>query len=163
MKSLVFFAVLLAAEPAWETFESKPGQYTVSLPGKATEKTRKLGRATVHTVELSVDDTGFKVECFDTGASDEQMKQEGYKDRWLKNARNQLVKETKGKLVKETNIDVKNHPGRDLEIDLDMGAIRARIFLVNSWSYTLTVQSREAKATRSADADRFLKSFKLQK
>ncbi len=164
MKILAFVAIILAAEPTWETFTSKAGKYSILLPEKPTEKTAKIGRATIHSIDVPLDgDSRFKLECFDTNANEEQMRQEGYRDRWLKNARNQMVKETRGKLVKETNVDVNGFPGRELEIELDKGVLRARIFLIKSWSYTLTLQSRDAKTLKSTEADKIFQSFKVEK
>jgi hypothetical protein len=166
MRSLVFLAVLLAAEPAWETFTSKTAKYSVAFPGKAQEKVFKLSMVTVYTVEVPLGaDCRLKAYSFETGLTEKDLKQEGFKDRYLDDARDQLVKDTKGKLGKESKIEVDGHPGRDFEISLAKGtaAVRANIYLVDRWLYTLTVQGKGEKVIKSAEADKFFKSFKLTK
>jgi hypothetical protein len=166
MRSLVFLAILLAADPAWLTFVSKTGKYSVDLPGKAQEKANKLGKLTVYTVEAPLgSDSRLKVFFFETGLAEKELKQEGFKNGFLDEARDQLLKDTKGKLGKEAKIEVDGHPGRDFEMSLDKGAgaVRANIYLVDLRLYTLIVQGKSEKVIKSAEADKFFKSFKLTK
>jgi hypothetical protein len=45
-------AAASAADPAWETFTSKEGKYSIALPGKVKEKTVDNGVTTVRSILL---------------------------------------------------------------------------------------------------------------
>ena len=135
---VVLTASAVAAAPKWETYKSKDGNYSVSLPGKPKEKTVDSGVTKAKTIFLETDDLTFSVAYGDIPNVDESSKEANFPDIWLPRLRDDAVKNTKGKLLKDDKITVDDkYPGRDLSIELPekQGVFRLRIVLVGKRAY----------------------------
>jgi hypothetical protein len=154
-------AAASAADPAWETFTSKEGKYSIALPGKVKEKTVDNGVTTVRSILLEGKDLLYTLAAGDIPNVEESSKEAGFADAWLTRQRDRAVQ--KGKLLKEEKVTLdEKYPGRDLTIeptDKD-NLIRIRMVMSGKRFYQITVTGPK-KAVESEDADKFLKSFKI--
>ncbi len=160
---LTLTAAVGAADPVWETFTSKEGNYSISLPGKVKEKTVDNGVTTVRSILLEGKELLYTVTAADIPNVEESSKEAGFADIWLKRQRDRAVERVKGKLLKEEKITLDDkYPGRDVVIEPAEKdeLVRARLVIVGKRFY-LVMASGGKKAAESADADKFLKSFKI--
>lgn len=74
------------------------------------------------------------------------------------------VNSVKGKLISQKNIQFQGYPGREVKIDFQNGlaVIRMRIYMVNTWMYTLQIITLTEK-DENKSIYRFMNSFKLLK
>jgi len=74
------------------------------------------------------------------------------------------VKNVKGKLLSQKEISFEGYPGREMKIDFQDGLaiIRMRIYMVNTWMYTLQTITYTGK-DENKSIYRFMDSFKLLK
>lgn len=74
------------------------------------------------------------------------------------------VNNVKGKLLSQKDISFEGYPGREMKIDFQDGLaiIRMRIYMVNTWMYTLQTITYTGK-DENKSIYRFMDSFKLLK
>ena len=149
----------------WKPFHSKEGGYDVLVPGIPLESIQiaKTGLGTLELkmllVELKKENAAFVVSFADfpegafKGADD---------DKRLDFARNGAVTSAKGRLKSEKKIALGKHSGRELLIENDRGAVRTRLYAVDTRLYQTVVSGSKA-FVQSKEAERFLDSFKLSK
>jgi hypothetical protein len=161
--ALVGLVLLAGAQPAWHTYSSE-GKFSISFPIKPQEAPRKMGDVNLYVV--SADPNAFSrymVYHFDTNAKADQLKQAEFREKMLDDGQRVLLGRLGGS-PKQTKITLDGHPGRAVELsEAGKGTTRLRLYLVQSRLYILAAQSRGGKDLPSADADRFLQSFKLSK
>jgi len=149
----------------WKPFLSKDGGYEVLVPGIPLESIQiaKTGLGTLEVkmllVELKKENAAFVVSFADfpegafKGADD---------DKRLNFAKTGAVTSAKGKLKSEKKITLGKHPGRELLIENDKGALRTRLYAVDMRLYQ-TIVSGSKTFVFGKEAERFLDSFKLSK
>ena len=162
--SLILVGGSRAAEEKWQTFTSKEGRFSVSLPGKPVEKTEQVPapggkKKELHTLLLaSAADQIYHLNYNDYPR--EQIKEDKNKE----TAFDALRKALGGKVLSEKKITVgKNKaPGRELLIELPSKMFyRARVFFIDNRLFQVVAMGSEEFA-RGKNADRFLNSFKSE-
>lgn len=164
-------AFLLALAPAvasaqeWKDFTSAECRCSAQFPGTPQQRTQpaqsKFGSLEGKIITLDVPGNAWFAVYFTDYPKDAAEKRKP--DVILNDARDEAVKNVKGKLATETKITMNGFPGRELRIDApgDM-TLHARMYVVNERLYHLLVVTSKAKDA-SADAKKFLESFKFQK
>ena len=160
------FYTAVRADEKWETFTSKDGKYSVSLPGKPTESEKKVdsstGELTIHMALLAPNnDLAYLVTYNDYP---EAALSGTDKDGMLDNVRDLNLKSFGGKVASEKKINIgkDKFPGREilLEKPSETAVYRARIFLVNNRLYQIVIVAPKDIATNMG-TDKYLESFKL--
>jgi hypothetical protein len=152
------------ADEKWQTFTSKEGRFSVSLPGKPMEKTEQVSapggtKKELHTFTLaSASDQIYHLNYNDYPK--EVVKEDKNKEA----AFDTLRKAFGGKVLSEKKITVgKNKaPGRELLIELPKkNFYRARVFFIGNRLFQVVAMGSEEFA-RGKKADQFLDSFKAE-
>jgi hypothetical protein len=151
-------------DAAWKEKSYAEQGFAILFPpgntaNSSNTRTTKYGssQVTVHVVVKGNDGFAAGTQSYTAkttkGKSAEQM---------LDICRNESAQEVQGRLVSEKKIKLdKKYPGRELQIVAGDGkTIRARIFWANQKMYLTMVMGSEA-FVGSADAEKFLGSFKL--
>src|SRR5262245_47356704 len=168
--SLAVMGLLLStavrADDKWETFSSKDGKYSVSLPGKPTESDKKVesaaGELTIHMALPSPNnDLAYLVTYNDypdaaIGGADKEAMLDGVRDGNLKSFGGKVASE------KKINIGKDKFPGREILLEKagETTVYRARMYLVNNRLYQVVLVGAKDIATNK-DTDKYLESFKL--
>ena len=156
-------AVSLAAPPV--VFQSDAGRYAAAFPGKPRTETKELstgpGRRAVPVTTDKVDDPSgavFAVTVADYPESFRDVTPKAVLD----GVRDGL-KGPDGKLLTDGELTVgeAKHPGRELVIEAGRNLIRARVYLVGTRLYQVTVTGPKGEAG-GRRGDEFLKSFELK-
>jgi hypothetical protein len=159
----------LAAEekkdpPKDPPFTSKGGKFSVNLPGKPSEKTRKIKvgdrELDLHVVSVEQKDRAFVVTYLDypkgTVGDD--------KDKFLAGVVERNVGLLKGKVSAEEKITLgkDKHPGRDVKVDMPdkKQLYRARVFLVGDRVYQIVALGPE-EFVKGKEVDAYFDSFKV--
>ena len=163
--ALLGIVFLAGADSTWQTYSApSPGKFSISFPAKPQESARKLGDVNLYIV--SADPNAFSrymVYHFDTNAKAEQLKQPEFREKMLDDGQRVLLGRLSGSPA-QSKITLDGNPGRAVEVnEAGKGTTRLRLYLVQSRLYILAAQSRGGKDLPSADADKFLKSFKLSR
>jgi hypothetical protein len=163
--ALLGVVFLAGADPAWQTYSSpSPGKFSISFPAKPQESARKLGDVNLYIV--SADPNSFSrymIYYFDTNAKEEQLKKTDFREKMLDDGQRVLLGRLGGS-PRQSKITLDGNPGREVEVsEAGKGTTKLRLYLVQSRLYILAAQSRGGKDLPSADADKFLKSFRLVK
>ena len=170
------FALLVALSPLAlsaqdkkpEPFVSKGGKFSVALPGKPSEKVRKIKSGDreqdlhVFSVEQKA---GTAVVAYVVTYLDYPKGTVGEdKDKFLAGVVERNVGLLKGKVAAEEKITLgkDKHPGRDVRVDLPdkKQLYRARVFLVGDRVYQVVVLGPE-EFVKGKEIDEYLKSFKV--
>ena len=145
----------------WKEFASKEGRFKVLMPSEPTHRENEtesdFGKGTL--IMETVEHSGgmFGANYCDYPA---EIKKHS-PDRVLDSSRDGCVANLDGKLVSEKKIKLGEHPGRDIQVEVDGKHIfRARVYLVGQRLYQVVVFGPKELAT-SKDAEKFLKSFEL--
>ncbi len=154
-----------AEELPWKAFESKEGRFVVEFPGvphprRNTRPTAKFGTLEQHMFLLEVPNTGvFSVSYMDypRGAMDK------YKaDQLLDDARDNVLKISKGKLISEAKVTMNGFPGRAIVFEGASNLVfSAHYYVAKERVYSALAYVPKASAD-SPHVKRFLDSFKLQ-
>jgi len=166
MKTILCMLLLLVPQEEkkdseWKKFTSKEGRFKVLMP--ATPKPRQhetesdFGKGTL--IMAVAEHAGG---MFSAGFCDfpEEIKKVPV-DRVLDSSRDGCVANLAGKLVSDKKIKLGDHPGRDIQVEIDGKHIfRARVYLVGPRLYQVVVFGPKQLAT-SKDAEKFLNSFEL--
>jgi hypothetical protein len=153
----------VADEPTeWKEFASKEGRFNVLMVG--TPKQDKLdtesdfGKGVLNMNSIRVGGTMYAANYCDFPA---EIKEAGLKQVY-DSSRDGAVANLQGKLASEKDVKLGEHPGREIQIDVQGGRqlFRVRVYLIDQRLYQVVVFGTKAAAT-SKDADKFLDSFKL--
>jgi hypothetical protein len=160
------FTAAVHAEDKWETFSSKSGKYSISLPSKPMETDKKIdsaaGELTIYMALVAPNnDLAYLVTYNDypdaalAGAE---------KDAMLDGVRDGNVKSFGGKVASEKKITLgkEKYPGREILLEKpgETAVYRARMYLVNNRLYQVVIVSTKDVATNK-DTDNYFESFKL--
>jgi hypothetical protein len=160
------FTAAVRAEDKWETYSSKGGKYSVSLPGKPTESDKPIdsaaGEITIHMALLSPNnDLAYLVTYNDypdaaLAGTDKEGMLDGVRDGNLKSFGGKVASEKKMTIGKD------KFPGREILLEKagETTVYRARMYLVNNRLYQVVIVASKDVAT-SKDTDKYLESFKV--
>jgi TonB family protein len=155
-------------QKAWKEFSSVGGRFSVLLPGVPSEEVRRietaLGPLDMHAVYLhSAADYAIFYADYPQSLEDPSKSKQA-----LDGARDEGVRNVKGRVLEEKDITLEAHPGRYLRIEAANGlTIRSKLILVGSRLYNLAVftYDKEAPAAiltfHEEVAVKFLNSFGL--
>lgn len=146
----------------WETFTSKPGQFSISMPSKPEERAgseeNKAGKVPLRVLFATPQglDAAFMVKY--------AVYPKAYVDKTgakaiLNETRDRLVQETKGKLESDKEIMLDKHPGREIEIHTDDATHRIKLLVVGQKLYYLITVG--PKGRLAEESKQFFDSFKL--
>lgn len=156
--------IAVSAELKFEKFTSKPGGFSILMPGTPKEQTTKIKSALgdLDNKQFSVVTDGkifWNVLVIEYPAGSTADRQEALLD----GAVNATVKGLMGKKISETKNALEGtiFPGRQVQIEAEkIGIFRANIYLVGDRLYQIVVQGPKEVVT-SPDATKYLESFKL--
>jgi hypothetical protein len=155
-------SITAADPPAWKEFVSKEGKFKVLMPGTPKESEAEtesdFGKGVLHMNSLAASGMMFAANYSDFPTEVKKVPLKQIYD----SSRDGAVANMEGKLAKEKDIKLGDHPGREVLIDVAGGKrlFRARVYLVGQRLYQVVVFGTKEAAT-SKDADKFLDSFKL--
>ena len=162
---LVLTSASAQDKPAWKTFTSKEGRFSVLLPGEPKETKQNIGSADKMVIQtqylIEQGNLGYLVSFQDTpGLEKPEMHA-----KVLDNGRDGAVKNLNGKLLSETKLTLdKKYIGLECLIDVPKfkGLYRLRMFIVGDRLYQLVVLGPKEVVT-SKESDQYLDSFQLTK
>ncbi len=151
-----------ATHPDWKRIESSAGEYSVLMPLSAKDMKQRSGRS--RGVQMHVKNAEFKGNGFTVIHVDLLGIEKQSAETVLDNGRKGAVAQVRGKLVKETKIELNGHPGRDLLVALPSGKgfVRARCFFARPRIYQFIVSTPKG-LENSEDVLRFLDSAKIER
>ena len=161
-------SLLFDARPAkvkaadWKVVTPAIGMFAVDMPGEPVldeSFTDANGpRITTRTYSVQVGaDQVFLVQYADF----RELLHGGDSTAFLDESRESAVRAMQGKLVSEKPILLDRVPGREILIQGTGRAMRARMYLKDTYLYSLQIVSPRGRVT-SADAERFFASFKFR-
>jgi hypothetical protein len=150
----------------WHPFAPAGGGFTVLMPGHATEQKKKIAapqsmsEMVLFDSPLQKADTHCVAGYTDYGVIEFPA---GTEDKRLDNARDGAVLSSRGKLSGEKSLLLDVYPGRELTIAMEGDrTVIMRIYAVKNRLYQVAVVGN-SEAVASANATKFLDSFKLAK
>lgn len=146
----------------FEPYHSDQGQFSVLFPGKPTKKLQLL-RTPAGEIDLWMFSAGSKKSVFVVGYADYPQRLINNSDptRMLDGARDGAVRNVRGSLVDETEIDFYGYPARELEIEVPQkGTVGARLILIDNRLYQVMVVSQSARILDRKGSE-FLDSFSV--
>jgi hypothetical protein len=169
---ILLLPLLLAArqdqpERELKEFSSKDGGFTVLLPGKPKEQTRKerapggKGESTLRLFTVDHPTTAYQVAV----TTDPNLKADADTLKTvLEQVRQAAQDSLKGKVLSEKKIKLDDkYPGVELQVEVPEGRLyRSRVYVVNDRLYQVTVLGPK-KTALSKEADQVLDSFQLTK
>ncbi|MEP7338155.1 MAG: hypothetical protein ABI977_10460 [Acidobacteriota bacterium] len=147
----------MAPNPAiteWNIFKSEKGRFSVLLPTKPTEEKSSKDGSNPHFFHSFMGQFLFNLSYVDWPSTnvDPQM------------IFDKLLSQTKAekdlKLVEGKVIDVSGYPGRELELETDLGFMQMRVIVAGNRIYQIDVTSLNKKS-ETKEARAFLDSFKI--
>lgn len=154
--------------PEWKPLELKGGGFVVSLPGVATESEQKMaspvGEVVLHSASASWKNYSYTVGYVDYPAA---VMQAQTVEQALDAARDGSVRNTQGKLVRETRITLDGAPGRDLvtEVIGGKGLSKSRLLLIGRRlieAVAVMPADEEYPLKNSSDVQTFFESLHLR-
>jgi hypothetical protein len=159
--SLALFSA--CSEAPWFVFKPKDSSFTAQFPMEPDKAVRtvKNSLGDVDTTFYTASDGQRAFTVTVAEYPEEQVTQLG-PAKFLDGARDGAVANFRGKLDGEKSVDVKGHPGRDLDISAGggKGAYHCRLILVGNKLYQLIVASPSGDS-KARPVERFLESFSL--
>lgn len=160
-------SILFDARPAkvkatdWKVVTPAIGMFAVEMPGEPVldeSFTDANGpRITTRTYSVQVGaDQVFLVQYADF----REILHGGDSTAFLEESRESAVRAMQGKLVSEKTVFLDRVPGREILVQGTGRAMRARMYLKDTYLYSLQIVSPKGRVT-SADAERFFASFKF--
>lgn len=146
-------------------FTSKAGKFSVSLPGKPMEQTKKVpaGGMDIDMFMFIVAPSDDRVYLVTYSDYDKALVTDDNKDAILDGAAKGSITNLKGKTLKNEEITIGKHPGRELLVELpNKSQYRAQIYLVNNRLYQVVALGPKS-FVKSETTDDYFKSFKLAK
>jgi hypothetical protein len=153
--------------PTWSEFAHVAGRFKIDMPGKPKEEvyTSQTNQGEVKLVSNLLqlpDRRTFSVTFLDYPQDPKFANQQGVQET-LDEAVVNVGKEMRGRVEKRQTIELGQHPGREFTVVLvDSGEmLLGRIYLVKNRLYQVFSGWSEARGETAADAERFVKSFRL--
>lgn len=143
-------------------FRSPDKSFSILLPGKVEEK-RETMKSEIGPVEIIIYKAKSENHDYSVIYVDYPhfMVEEQTPEELLDGSSYGTIMDTRGKLMKETVIDLQGNPGRELKIaGPEKEYIRARLFLVSNRLYQIRVISK-APHTADKNVETMFDSFKL--
>jgi hypothetical protein len=151
--SLLLLPLQTAAEPlhGWKDFSPKGGGFQVKMPGVPEQNTRtvKTPKGPVKITQYGIEHDGVAFLVFRSGLPPDAVTGDARKV--LDEARDAGVRNSRGTLKEEKEIQLDGHPGRDMLLDLPEsrmrggGIYRARVYLVGRTHYQVATLSSKAR------------------
>jgi len=154
---------------AWKEFVSRPGVFSVSLPGTPAQHSQQTespaGPLDYFTYTLQSQTAEYFIAYVDflEVANDERGIQ-----KILDGGRDGALATINGKLISETDISLKTIPGRALTVEGASQLLKARIYLAGLRLYLVMIvanktqlASPETRTLFDASVERYLGSFKV--
>jgi hypothetical protein len=181
MQSFRFTLVLAAslsccliAPPGWRDFASPDGKFEAKFPFEPKTTEVKTATGPLKSYLATSGTTYFGVSV--CSLPDVQNPSAEAENQLLDSTRDAVVTIVRGKLLKETKIDLEKQtrvwwarfnircPGRELLIQLNdnKGQARYRLYVVEGQLYQVYYGTSDSDAAKSKDADTFFDSFKLK-
>lgn len=167
--AVVWLLALLADDPltGWKDFSPKDAGFQVKIPGVPRETKREIGQgASVTKFTLwGIEKDGVVYMVMRTELPPEAVA--GGTKKTLDEARDSGVKNSRGTLKEEKEIEMDGYPGRELVLDLPDsrvrggGFYRSRIYLVGQTHYQVATMWPKSGA-RPDETTAFLNSFRLK-
>ena len=161
----MFTLTRLPAEQPWKTFTAEKDGYSVEFPGDPEARKREDSRmgvavkVTIYVVRSDRERLSYLAAGYTLPV---RMKTEIEMIKALQVEQDQLVKEYRGTITRETRLDVKQGMGRQYEISSIAGAAAiVRVYLQGRRLVILTAVGTD-DAVKSKSVERFMNSFKLQ-
>jgi hypothetical protein len=153
--------LLIAHQPKWTQFVSRPDGFMVLMPGRPTFQRATApsvsGATRVGTWRLQLNDGAeYGVVYADLPADSERTPP----DVLLDGARDGQLRHTKGKLLTERALVLHGHPGREETVKTTWGVYTCRILLVRRRLFQVLAATPDSTAY-TRDRGRFLNSFRL--
>jgi hypothetical protein len=151
--------------PAWKTFASKEGNFTIAFPCTPVEERQRVKTATgqldvVVLLSEDKDDTSYVVSYCDLPEADVKK---GAEQKRLDFARDGAVSKARGKLRSEKGLTLAGYPGRELLIENESEqVVRLRLFIVRRRLYQVVAVGPGAVVAHRVGTF-FLDSFHLSK
>jgi hypothetical protein len=140
----------------WTRFTSPEGRFSVMMPAEpAREEQSKLVRGRLVMMRFFTAGVGQGV--FIVAYADYRM---GNVKQELDANRDSFLKGMQATLISESDIKLRENPGREIRATRDKVSIRSRIYLVGR-RYYQAVAITPATLPANLEADRFLNSFEL--
>jgi hypothetical protein len=146
-------------------FTPQNGQYTVRMPAgvRSRQGTRiltiKTRRVPIEYAESSLNDGTIYVAA-SIGIPAVVMRQIPKGERF-DTFRDIIVKEVKGKLTAEKNLQQGDVAGKEYQIEGGRGAVRVQLYLKGGWVMYALVDGKTKDIVTSSEADAFFRTFKL--
>jgi len=146
----------------WKPYSSSEGKFSVSMPEEPRSTTMLVeterGRLFTHIVSASDRDLNEYMVSWTDYNKDVEYKST---EKTFERMRDALIQSKEGKLISESPVSLSGRAGRAFAFtDRDGRTVNVRFFFVGQRSYQVQVESRTSE--NLADADRFLKSFRVQ-
>ena len=140
----------------WSRFSSPEGRFNILLPGRPLREDRNketpMGRVEMHIFTSRTEGGIYVVAYADYAFGDAKQELDANRDTFLKGM--------KATLLSESDINIKGHPGREVNAWRDQLTIRTRMYLVGKRYYQMFVIMPTAQAV-AEDTNRFFNSFEL--
>jgi len=146
----------------WKAVTPAIGMFAVEMPGEPVldESFTDANGPRITTRTYSVQ-AGADQVYFVQYADFRELLHGGDSAAFLDESRESAVRTMQGKLVSEKPILLDRVPGREILIQGTGGTMRARMYLKDTYFYSLQIVSPRGRVT-SADAERFFASFKFR-
>ena len=153
---------LTVPQPQWTQLVSRPGGFTVLMPGRPTFQPATArdasGATSLGTWTLQLKNGAeFGVVYADLPAA---VVERTPPDVLLDGARDGQLRNTKGNLLTERDLVLHGHPGREVTVKTTWGVYACRILLVRRRLFQVMAVSPDLNAY-TRDRRRFLDSFRL--
>jgi hypothetical protein len=149
-------------KPEWKEFATKEGRFKVQMPGtpehKKLDAESDFGKGVLHMNTVQAGKTMYGANYIDYPATIKKVPVKQLFD----SSRDGAAANLDGKVVKEKDIKLGDHPGREIHIEVGGGKqlFRVRVYLVEQRMYQVVILGTTMAAT-SKEADKFLDSFQL--
>ena len=156
------FPFMAAHAEEWKDFSSKEGGFTIKFPAATISGRAGKGDSAFKTEAIkrtAVDGLGYtlywKLREKPFGTAPEV-------DGYLKGQQKGVA--ASGKLVNEAEITFDGNKGREFTVTIDATTcMRCRVLVIDKLVCMLVIQGRDPEAVKSAEAERFFKSFKVDR
>ncbi|MCL5275564.1 MAG: hypothetical protein M1434_12605 [Chloroflexi bacterium] len=155
------------AAPSWQDFSSDKGKFTVTMPATPKESSQSVdtaaGKIDLYLYTAQVGTSAYLVSFSDYPAD---MMSQADPAKVLDGAMNGAVTNISGTILSSQDITLSGNPGKDFSAEGKIknpgdGSVRGRIYLVKNRLYQIIVVGMKDQIP-TADADKYLQSFKLK-
>lgn len=146
----------------WSEFKSAEGRFELLMPATPVSQTVTLEtqRGTI-AHHIYVASRGGVTCIVDYADLPKWFADPGNANAFFDEARNQVLKESQGKLASEKAISLDGHSGREVTLYIPRGHAVARFYLAGDRFYQLGIIAIDPKEKVAQEADKFFSSFKI--